>query len=657
MRTIRVAGWPAGLLVAASLACGGGGAPAPVLGSDASLAALAPSAGALTPPFSGATSRYQLTVPAGTDTVTFVATTKDPYVSAITVAQDGGAPAAVASGAASQPLPVPAEGSTSSIAVKVTAQDGRTQRTYAVTLARQSALCGTSLAAAPVPDASLPAEPVIPAPCAGASLEAAFAVDGTTGLPLFTAGSDTADTARLQAAIDACAASLAAGAQGSVRLQPSTTTPGEVAFVAGPLILRAGVTLWVDQGATLFASRNPRDYDTNAGTATCGTDALNSSSGCKAFITVKGTSSALLAGAGIAGQGVIDGLGGEPMIGGFNGDPQATWWDVAWDADATGRSFSNPRLVDVTRAKGFTLYRITLRNSPKFHVGLESDGFVVWGVHVQTPSRPANSAGKALSPAYARNTDGIDPYDANDGYIVYSTISTGDDEIALKCGKPHLSNAADATPSCQRITVAHDHLGTGHGISIGSETNAGKTDGTGVGLDGLHVYDVSIAGLLPNGGAGDVNVNGLRIKSDRSRGGIVRDVTYEDVCMRGLANPILLDPAYDPSASGNAIPTFQGVTLRNVRHVDCSAAATVPTPVVTLLGADASHLTQLTLDGVVVDGIAAANVHAADATIVLGPGPVSFTPSGPGVSVTDQRTGTGAPNACAGKFEALPAGP
>jgi polygalacturonase len=136
----------------------------------------------------------------------------------------------------------------------------------------------------------------------------------------------------------------------------------------------------------------------------------------------------------------------------------------------------------------------------------------------------------------------------------------------------------------------------------------------------------------------------------------VRNVTYEDVCMRGLANPILLNPYYDAKATGNAVPTFQGVKFSNVRHVDCSAAATVPTPVVTLYGADASHVTQVSLDGVVVDGIAPANVRASNASIALGPGPVNFTPSGPGVSTTGQA-GAGAPNACAGKFVALPAAP
>ena len=478
---------------------------------------------------------------------------------------------------------------------------------------------------------------------------AAVAIEGATGLPTVDPAATPPDTARIQAAINACAASLAAGQKGSVKLQVSSTTATAVAFVSGPLSLEAGVTLWVDQGVTLFASRNPRDYDKTAGTASCAVDS-GSSSGCKPFIAAAG-----IANAGIVGQGVIDGLGGEPMVGGFRGDANASWWDFATAESDAGKSFPNPRLIDVTRAQGFTLYRITLHNSPKFHVGLESDPFMVWGVTILTPSRRTNSVGEALTPHGAANTDGIDPYDAGNGYIVYSTISTGDDQIALKCGKYHLDDPASAAlPSCRNITIAHDHLGTGHGMSIGSETNAGKADGTGIGVDGLHVYDLSIDGLLPNGNAGDVNLNGIRIKSDRSRGGIIRNVIYEDVCMRGLANPILLDPNYDSGATGTAIPTFESVTLRNVRHVDCSASSIVPAPVATLYGFDASHPAGVTLDGVLLEGILTASVRARYANVTLGPGPVSFTPAGTGVTVTNQTTGTGLANACAGKFVAIP---
>jgi len=67
-----------------------------------------------------------------------------------------------------------------------------------------------------------------------------------------------------------------------------------------------------------------------------------------------------------------------------------------------------------------------------------------------------------LTPSFARNTDGVDPGEgsvAQCGVIACSTISTGDDQIAIKGG--HLVS---------ELVVAHNHFGTGHGMSIGSET-------------------------------------------------------------------------------------------------------------------------------------------------------------------------------------------
>jgi hypothetical protein len=71
---------------------------------------------------------------------------------------------------------------------------------------------------------------------------------------------------------------------------------------------------------------------------------------------------------------------------------------------------------------------------------------------------------------------------------------------------------------------------------------------------------------------------------------------------------------------------------------------------VTIEGYDASRLTTLTLDNVVIDGITAADVTAEYANVTLGPGAVSFTPSGTGVTVTNDVAGTSTPNACAGKW-------
>src|SRR5258708_27536951 len=59
---------------------------------------------------------------------------------------------------------------------------------------------------------------------------------------------DKPDTAQIQEALDKCPQGQAVKLSGKL-------------FLAGPLQLRAGVTLLVDTGTTLYASRNPRDYD------------------------------------------------------------------------------------------------------------------------------------------------------------------------------------------------------------------------------------------------------------------------------------------------------------------------------------------------------------------------------------------------------------
>jgi hypothetical protein len=130
-----------------------------------------------------------------------------------------------------------------------------------------------------------------------------------------------------------------------------------------------------------------------------------------------------------------------------------------------------------------------------------------------------------------------------------------------------------------------------------------------------------------------------------SRGGLVQNIFYGDVCTRALTNPILITPKYSASATGTEIPQFTGITIQNFRSVSTSTA-----PKLTFLGYDATHLLGLTLDNVVVDDISSANMTASYASITLGPGAVNFTPSGTSVTVSDKQSGTSTPNDCANKW-------
>ena len=68
------------------------------------------------------------------------------------------------------------------------------------------------------------------------------------------------------------------------------------------------------------------------------------------------------------------------------------------------------------------------------------------------------------------------------------------------------------------MTMSHNHFYRGHGVSIGSETDGGA--------HAIRVFDLSIDGAD----------NGLRIKSNASRGGLVHDIEYRDVCIRKTKN-------------------------------------------------------------------------------------------------------------------------
>lgn len=351
-------------------------------------------------------------------------------------------------------------------------------------------------------DSRVVTEPRQPPVCA--SVTARLAASGTTLAPEDEARSDTA---RIQLAIDRCPPGRA------VELRRDGGTAA--AFLSGPLTLRQGVTLLIGAGVTLFASRNPRDYDVAPGS--CGI-VDDRGRGCKSFIHVT------QAGAAVMGPGTIDGRGGERLIGGVE-----SWWDLAQDAKRSSRHQNCPRLIVAEHADDFTLYRIALKNSPNFHVVFSGGrGFTAWGVVIDTP-------------ATARNTDGIDPISARDVTITHCFIHAGDDHVAIKAG--------NGGPSAN-ITVAHNHFYTGHGMSIGSETNGG--------VRRVRVTDLSIDGAD----------NGLRIKSNSTRGGHVEHVVYEDVCVRATKNPIVLETSYaSPDSVGPAdkIPVYTGIVFRGVR--------------------------------------------------------------------------------------------
>jgi polygalacturonase len=421
-------------------------------------------------------------------------------------------------------------------------------------------------------------EPAIPASCTVLLAH----------LPVRLSAADESqpDTRRIQEALDRCAAGHA------VELQADGANR---AFLAGPLQLRAGVTLLVDANTILFASRNPRDYDISPGS--CGV-VNQAGHGCKPLIAGDH-----VAHAAVMGDGLIDGRGQATLTG-----EKVSWWDLAQEAKIKNLNQNCPRILVLSHADDFTLYRIALKNSPNFHVSYNGgDGFTAWGVIIDTPKA-------------GRNTDGIDPGTSTNVTITHCYIRAGDDNVAIKAGSPGPTS---------HITISHNHFYYGHGMSIGSETDGGAS--------AIFVTDLSLDGAD----------NGIRIKSNSSRGGLVRDVVYDDVCIRDTKNPIYMDSNYSfRGTATDKFPVFTGIVLRNVRIMGAGK--------ITLDGFDAAHRLGMTFDNVHLDAPAAVAVSASHGEFSLGPGPVNFLPAGEDVTVAG-GVGKGSANSCNGKFVPMPA--
>ena len=457
-------------------------------------------------------------------------------------------------------------------------------------------------------------EPVIPPSCVQLPAKLRGVADR-----LAEADEQKLDTARIQAAMDGCKAGMA------VELKADGENNS---FLAGPLELRSGVTLLIDEGVTLYGSRDPKVYEmpnpdgqTTDGAGNpivCGTSRPRPGQfgqqapipagtgprrgGCRPLISANNVTNAA-----VMGDGTIDGRGYARLLG-----KDFSWWEMARRAEPKDDIYFSTRLIVANHADGLVLYRITLHNSPNFHVSVGgTNGFTAWGVHLLTP------VDKKLD---ARNTDGIDPGNSTNVTIAHSWIDNGDDNVAIKANVQHIS-------------VLDNHFYTGHGMSIGSEATGD-------------------AFLLVDGLTEDHTTSGIRIKSNVTRGGLDHDLTYRNICMRNVQNPIAISPYYtnqttegfvDPGYKGTHIPDYKKIVLENV-------ISTTPGDVL-IAGIDDAHRTEITLDNVQVAGIKPSQVHLAYSDLILGvPGTDLPLGDNPSVKIVGKYPQAG-PNTCpASKF-------
>jgi polygalacturonase len=311
-----------------------------------------------------------------------------------------------------------------------------------------------------------------------------------------------------------------AGKAGGTVLLPKGT------YLSKPIVMRTKTTLLLEAGAILLASTNQSDFMKTPGDWTKAT----SNSDFVPFLSGKD-----LVDVTIAGPGTIDGSG-------------LVWWEAAEEArrKVSGYTLPRPNLIVLTRVNNLVVRDVTIQNSPKFHlVPTECDDVMITNVTI-------------LAPESAANTDAIDPSVSRRVTITKCLIN--DDNVAVKSGK-RLDGREFA---CEDLTITDCTFKHGHGMSIGSETVGG------------------VKNVLVKNCTFENTDNGIRIKSDRKRGGTVENLVCEDITMKDVRGAITITsyypkiPATDTAQPvTGTTPKYRNITIRNLTATSTKSAGVI----------------------------------------------------------------------------------
>ena len=331
-------------------------------------------------------------------------------------------------------------------------------------------------------------------------------------------------------------------------------------WFTGPIILQSGVDLHLEKGAVVSFSSEPVDYAPSVFTA------LNKAR----------------PGLICDGQGTNVALTGEGEFVG-NGAP---WWKPVQEkikdmhrlkqkmdprVSTVPSSFSfidpgtgqkatigRPTFVSFNKTTNVLIEGVTFRDGPIFMVHPnDCQNVIIRNIHVYSSAGP--------------NTDGIDPAGCRDVLVENCFLDNGDDCLVIKSyeGKP-----------AENIIIRNLKTKRGHGgVVIGSSVKGGVRN--------VFAYDCVFDGTD----------TGIRLKSNRSCGGTVENVWFQNIEMRTiLEQAIIMDMRYHdkemtlPPDPENT-PVFRNIHFRNVT---CQHAAQA----MVLLGLPESPIHDITLEDV-----------------------------------------------------------
>ncbi|AQL08631.1 polygalacturonase [Zea mays] len=219
------------------------------------------------------------------------------------------------------------------------------------------------------------------------------------------------------------------------------------------------------------------------------------------------------------------------------------WWINSCKLNRSARCVTGPTALYLRRCTRLVVEELQVRDSMQMHVAIAYSRDV------------AVSRLSITAPAWSPNTDGIHVSNSREVSISRCTIATGDDCVSIVTGSTF-------------VRVTSIFCGPGHGISIGS---------LGANNSWAHVSDVLVEKATLLG-----TTNGVRIKTWQGGYGYAERISFRDISMRNVTNPIIIDQNYCDSArtttpsschdQGSAV-AVRNISYRNIHGTSASRVA------------------------------------------------------------------------------------
>lgn len=326
----------------------------------------------------------------------------------------------------------------------------------------------------------------------------------------------------------------AANAAGGGRVVVSGGT-----FATGGIQLLSNVNLFVDKGATIKFSTDPKKYLPVVPTRWQGIECLN----YQGFVYANGQTNIAL-----TGTGTLDGQGASWKPWGGGG---ADWTLLQkWGADGVPveqRKLGDghklrPNLIELVDCANILIEGLTILRPPMWTVHpVKSRNITVRNININS----RNGGG---------NNDGVDPECCSDVHIHDNRLETGDDCIAIKSGRD-TDGRRVGIPSENIVIENNTFVFSNRGaICVGSEASGGARN---VFARDNKVNPANTADQL---------WYVLFVKTGKYRGGVIDGVHLRDITANKLTkSPIFVTLNYSNSGPGAVVyPTVRNITLDNV---------------------------------------------------------------------------------------------